>query len=376
MDHAYLSGLGHLAVDHGVTHWGVAPAGILQRARQALVDRAEAGLADTMQFTYRNPQRSTDPSQAVRGAQAVFVAALPYPADADEHAPTGQSGPDGAGPSGPPWRGEIARYAWADHGGTLRRALAAVVERLRADRFRAVAVADDNSLVDREAAYLAGLGWYGKNANLMLPGAGSWFVLGSVITTAPLPASHAPVADGCGSCRRCLDACPTGAIIAPGVVDARRCLSWVLQRPGDLPTDLRPAVGTRLYGCDDCQTACPPTVVFGRTRDRDRASAQRPDLADLCTSLPLVELLEWDDDAILAAWGRWYLADRDPRWVRRNAIVALGNALAGAGPAPAGDGAHRARARSVLAGYVDGIDPLLADHARWAIERAGSAGLA
>ena len=121
-------------------------------------------------------------------------------------------------------------------------------------------VADDNALVDREAAYRAGLGWYGKNANLLLPGEGSWFVLGSVVTDAPAAPPSRPrrCADGCGTCTRCLDGCPTGAIVAPGVVDARRCLAWLLQVEGAFPREHRVALGDRLYGCDDCQEVCPP----------------------------------------------------------------------------------------------------------------------
>src|SRR5436305_716267 len=88
------------------------------------------------------------------------------------------------------------------------------------------------------AAGLAGVGWCGKNANLLLPERGSWFVLGGVVTDAPLPETGPPVADGCGSCTRCIDACPTGAIVAPGVVDARRCLAWLVQAPGSFPEDL------------------------------------------------------------------------------------------------------------------------------------------
>src|SRR5690606_28594835 len=144
-------------------------------------------------------------------------------------------------------RGRVARYARADHYGELRAALRAVAGELKAAGWRARVLADDNALVDREAAYRAGLGWYGKNANLLLPGRGSWFVLGSVVTDAPLARTAEPVADGCGACTRCLDGCPTGAIVAPGVVDARRCLAWLLQVEGPFPREHRVVLGDRLY---------------------------------------------------------------------------------------------------------------------------------
>src|SRR5687767_2758322 len=159
-----------------------------------------------MEFTYRNPERSTDPSAAVRGARSVVVGARPYLVPEP--------------PPGDALHARVARYAWTDHYAPLREGLRAIAHRLRADGWRAVVFADDNSIVDREVAHQAGLGWFGKNANLLVEGAGSWFVLGCVITDAPLPAAAEVAADGCGSCRRCVDACPTGAIVAPGVVDA------------------------------------------------------------------------------------------------------------------------------------------------------------
>ena len=147
----------------------------------------------------------------------------------------------------------------------------AVARRLKLDGWRAVVFADDNSLVDREAAYRAGLGWYGKNANVLLPGLGSWFVLGAVVTDAPLAPATAPVEDGCGPCRRCLDGCPTDAIVAPGVVDARRCLAWLVQQPGSFPVEYRQALGPHLW-LRRLPEVCPPN------RRAERWPAARPPL--------------------------------------------------------------------------------------------------
>jgi epoxyqueuosine reductase len=342
-DQAYLQRLAALVEPFGVTHTGVAPADVLHRARTALHDRIDRGLTDGMQFTFKNVERSTDPRQAVRGARSVFVAARPYLL------------PDQERPAGPQAR--VGRYAWVDHYAPLRSALWDVAHHLRRDGYKAVAYADDNSIVDRDVAQLAGIGWFGKNANLLLPGAGSWFVLGCVVTTAELPVTSAAVPDGCGSCRRCLDGCPTGAIIEPGVIDASRCLAWVLQKPGTIPVHLREAVGDRIYGCDDCQEVCPPAVRFGPKRP-----ALAPDDATAVRAwLPVLHLLTATDDEVMATWGRWYLADRDPRWVRRNALVVLGNV---------GDPAD-ATVRQVLADYRAHPDPVLRDHAVWATERLG-----
>ena len=186
--------------------------------------------------------------------------------------------------SGAAATGVVARYASDDHYGPLRHALGVIAERLQRDGWQARVIADDNALVDREAARRAGLGWYGKNTNLLLPGLGSWFVLGSVVTDAPLPPAVELVADGCGACRRCLPACPTGALVAPGVLDARRCLAWLVQAPGVFPLEYRAALGDRLYGCDDCQEVCPENAAAvrivlaptGRRRRRRRRRKRWP----------------------------------------------------------------------------------------------------
>ncbi|HWL44148.1 MAG TPA: tRNA epoxyqueuosine(34) reductase QueG [Ilumatobacter sp.] len=331
-----------LAGQYGIEHLGVAPATVLARARTALTERKAAGLHAEMGFTYRNPERSTDPQRAVAEARSIIVAARAYRmADEPERPPSG------------PWA-SVARYAWADHYAPLRDGLRAIALRLRRSDQRAVAFADDNSLVDREVAYLAGLGWFGKNANILLPGAGSFFVLGSVVTTAVYPPGE-PVADGCGPCRRCLDGCPTAAIVAPGVVDANRCLAWLVQRPGTFPVEFREALGDRLYGCDECQTVCPPSVRKGPRR----GSAGTPDTPQAWVDV--LDLLDTDDATLIARHGRWYLADRDPRWWRRNALIVLGNTGDPADP----------RTRDVLGRYAASDDELLAEHARWALDRLG-----
>ena len=331
----------NIGISAGLDAVGIAPATPFHETRQHLFERKAAGLHGGMQFTYRNPVRSTDPSHAVRDAAALVVGARGY-----LRARLQQRDDRPAG--------RVARYSWRDHYQPLREKLQLIADRLGAAGYQAVVVADDNALVDREAAYRAGLGWYGKNANLLLPGRGSWFVLGSVVTDASLEPAAAPVPDGCGACRRCLDGCPTGAIVAPGVVDARRCLAWLVQQPGPFPLEYRAALGDRIYGCDDCQEVCPPNRMATRM-------AAPPD-SPVEAWVLLLELLSATDDELLARHGRWYIAGRDPRWLRRNALVALGNVGDRSDP----------RVTDALATFIAGPDPVLREHAIWAAQRLSS----
>ena len=323
---------------------GICDARPFNEARAAIEDRKTEGLAAGMQFTFRNPRRSTDPEATVAGARSLFVGARRY----DRQAPAGETG----GVSG-----RVARYSWVDHYGPLRDALGKVADRLRDDGWKAAVVADDNALVDRAAAVRAGLGWYGKNTNVLLPGAGSWFVLGSVVTDAPIAPieAPAPVEDGCGSCRRCLAACPTGALEPGGRLDARKCLAWLVQAPGPFPREYRAALGDRLYGCDDCQEVCPI--------NRRAAAADPPSPAEAGAQagVDVVELLASDDAAVLASVGRWYIPGREVRYVRRNAILVLGNT---------GD-PNKPAVRNTLAQVLTDPDPLLRAHGVWAAARLG-----
>lgn len=318
----------------GLDAIGVAGAHSFDDVRREIERRRDEGLHGGMQFTFRNPARSTDPTRILAGARSLVVGA--------RRTPAARLAEVGAG------RMRIAAYARHDHYADLRASLQVVAERLRSDGWLAIVVADDNSLVDRAAAVRAGVGWWGRNANVLVPGRGSWFVLGSVVTDAPLTPST-PLNDGCGTCRQCLDGCPTGAILDNGVIDARRCLAWLVQAPGPIPREFREALGGRLYGCDDCQEVCP----VGRP---ERTTDGREDLrADVESS----DVLDATDDELLERFGRWYIAERDPRYLRRNALVALGNTGSGTDP----NVVHRMRRA------LDDPDPLIRSHAVWAAGR-------
>ena len=343
---AYVDELRTLGLAAGLDAVGVASAEPFSAARRALIERKAAGLHGALHFTYGNPERATDPTRALPGARALVVGARSY----RRHARRPRAGRPLA---------RVASYAWADHYTPLRDALGHVARKLEADGWRARVLADDNALVDRAAATRAGLGWYGKNTNVLLPGRGSWFVVGSVITDAPLPAAAERVADGCGSCRRCLPACPTGALVAPGVLDARRCLAALVQAPGPFPVEFRVALGDRLYGCDDCQDVCPPN------RLGDRAEPPPPAGDGAGPWVPVLEVLSLSDDELLARFGRWYIPRREPRYLRRNALVVLGNV---------GDGSDPDVAAALRRAVVD-VDPVVRAHALWAADRLGRADL-
>jgi len=337
-------------VEAGIDRVGVAAVEVFEDTRRQLHSRKAAGLHGGMDFTYRNPDRSTDPSRLVGGARSLVVGALGYRRPEPSVAPPDQAVA----------RGRIARYAWWDVYGELAVRLVAGVEVLRSHGWRAVVVVDQNSLVDREAARRAGLGWYGRNANLLVPGRGSWFVLGTIATDAPLAAAT-PVESGCGACRACLSSCPTDAIVAPGIVDAGRCLAWLLQRPGVFPRQFRVALGVRIYGCDDCQEACPPnrTAPPGVTTGHDGGTALR-------ASLDIAELLVDDDAAVLAAARRWYVPGRRAAHLRRNALLVLGNGGEPTDP----------RVLALVGHALAGRDPLVRAHAVWAAARLGRPDLA
>lgn len=334
----------------GLDAVGVARAEPFVSTRADLEARQQAGLAADMAFTYKNPERSTSPQLLLRNAASLVVGARSY-----HRLPPAPPSTGGDADRDEPLVGSVGRYAWEDHYASLRAGLDAVAGHLRRHGHRAAVFVDGNHLVDREAAYRAGLGWYGKNTNLLLPDRGSWFVLGSVVTDAELPADQ-PQPDGCGSCRRCLDSCPTGALPAPGVLDANRCLAWLAQRPGCFPREFRVALHDRIYGCDDCQTVCPPN-----RREEQQVGLRAATGPAEGAWVPLLALLAADDDAVLQRWGRWYLHDRRTVAVRRNALLALGNVAS-----PSDE-----RVVRCLQDHLHHDDPVLRATAVWSARRLG-----
>lgn len=326
---------------HGLDRLGVCSADVFIETRVALRDRKEAGLAADMQFTYRNPDRSTDVSRSLPGARSIVVGALSYRRSAPP-SPQQSTG-----------NGRIGEYVWEPFYERLRDGLRAVALRLETDGWQTRILVDDNALVDRAAAHRAGIGWFGKNSNLLVPEKGSRFVLGSVVTDAPLAVQSDVVEDACGSCRRCIDSCPTGAIIDDGVIDARRCLAWLVQSAGTFPHEFRVALDDRIYGCDDCQATCPPNLLHDRHDSPKRTTGE--------THVEVAELLTLDDDQLVERFGVWYIPHREVRYVRRNALIVLANTA---------DPTHP-DTRELVTRYVNSSDEIERSHAVWAAHQLG-----
>lgn len=337
-----------IGLDAGLAAIGFASAAPFVAARRRIEANKASGYDAGMQFTYRNPERSTTPSRTLLAANTIVVGAWPYPRPSS----SGRTASSSTQPVG-----SVAAYAYEPYYEHLKGALDKISSRLEEDGYRAKIVVDDNALVDRAAAVRAGIGWIGKNSNVLIPGFGSWVVLGSVITDAHLEVGRVSDRD-CGACSKCIHSCPTDAIVAPGIVDGRRCLAWLLQAEGDFPLEFREALGTRIYGCDDCQEVCPPGANVGTVDALSEVSA--PDLLNILGS---------SDDSLLASYGHWYIPKRQPRYLRRNAIVCLGNT----NPGPS----LRREIEATLSAYLtpgSSGDPMLASHARWALDRLRSTG--
>jgi epoxyqueuosine reductase len=235
------------------------------------------GYAGEMAYLARTAGRRADVRAVVPGARSVIVTGTLY-----------NTVPPYADNEVPPAVARISRYAWGDdYHHLLKTRLDALVAWMRegsSEAFDARAYVDTGPVQERVYAQYAGLGWIGKNTCLINPELGSWLFLGEIISTLPLE-PDAPGLDQCAACTRCLEACPTGALVGPGVLDATRCISYLtIELRGEIPEPLRPALGNHVYGCDICQDVCPYNQAAPVSADpawQPRPGLDRPRLVDL-----------------------------------------------------------------------------------------------
>ena len=257
-------------------------------------------------------------------------------------------------------RGRVARYAWGDDYHDLLRIrvnqLAAWLE-ARVPGCRTRGVVDSAPIAERDFAWAAGLGWFGKNTMLIDPSAGSYFFLTAFLTDVPLPADDPLPTDHCGTCTACLDACPTGALPEPGVLDATRCISALtVEQQGPIPADLRAGMGDWIFGCDVCQEVCP----WNRHAPGSDEPGFQPRGGE--AALPLAGLLALDDSAFRARFKGSPIKRAKRSGLLRSAAIALGNR-----PDPA--------AFAELAAAARDDDPVIREAATWALGRWIEAGM-
>jgi epoxyqueuosine reductase len=360
----------------GFVHWGVSDID-LHDAEAGLLQWLEAGFHGEMDYMARHGLKRVRPDLLVPGTVSILMVALSYR-------------PPSSGWLDETWRelacedqANLSLYARGrDYHKVLRSRLQALGEALQRQlpglRFRAFC--DSAPVMEVELAQRAKLGWRGKNTLLLNRQSGSIFFLGSLFLNKAidqLPAllrgeaaeeASDASSDRCGTCRACLDVCPTKAIVAPYRLDARRCISYLtIENPGPIPVAFREAIGNRIYGCDDCQLVCPWNKFAVATPLEDFKT--RPAFVNLS----LTEALSWTEPQFLRHTegmairriGHW-------RW-QRNLVVALGNRLAnknaGKAPALAGKAAGEQEARRALASIRTQADPILAEHIEWALQR-------
>ena len=332
------------ALARGLGFDQVGVAGIALAEDEANLERWLAeGRHGGMEYMARHGRRRSRPDALVPGT--VRVISVRMAATAPDARPAPEVLADGE-------KGYVARYALGrDYHKLLRSRLAQLASRLEAEigAFGHRAFVDSAPVMEKPLARDAGLGWIGKHTNLINERAGSFFMLGELYTDLPLPVDTR-AKDRCGSCTACLPACPTGAITAPYELDARRCISYLtIEHHGPIPEALRPAIGNRIFGCDDCQLVCPWNKFARVAAEPDFRARHRLDEPDL------VELFGWSEaEYLVKTEGSALRRLGFRRWLR-NVAVALGNAP------------RSARAAAALSARADDADPVVREHVGWAL---------
>jgi len=296
-----------------------------------------------MDYMARHGTRRSRPATLVEGTIRIITARLDYWPGAAA---------DSAAVLGDPAKAYISRYALGrDYHKLMRRKLESLAQRIAAavGEFNYRVFTDSAPVLEVALATKSGLGWRGKNTLLLRRDAGSYFFLGEIYTDLPLPVTAAATAH-CGSCRACIDACPTGAIVAPYELDARRCISYLtIELKGSIPIDLRPLIGNRVYGCDDCQLVCPWNKYAQPTKEAGF------DVRNGLDDVELLSLFSWArDDFEQRMAGSAIHRIGYERWLR-NIAVGLGNAP------------YRADILAALRERLADATPLVTEHVQWAI---------
>jgi epoxyqueuosine reductase len=327
-----------LAREAGFDVVGIARVEDLGEDAARVTEWISAGRHGTMEYMARNADRRLDPGRILPGARSVVCVALNY----------GESPVDSK-----PWRGRIARYARGrDYHKVFTRRLSDFERRLE-EQFAGISTrhyVDTGPVLEKLWAERAGLGWRGKHTNLVSREWGSWLLLGEVLIDLDLEAD-ARGDDHCGTCTRCLDACPTNAFPRPYQLDANRCLSYLtIEHRGSIPVEFREALGDRVFGCDDCLEACP----WNRFA-REAHEAEFKPRPELIAPL-LTELVAMDEVEFLRRFAGTAVMRAKREGLARNACVALGNV--------GGPGAREA----LLRGLED-ASPIVREHAQWALDK-------
>ncbi len=323
-----------------------------------LHDWLQAGKQGEMAWLARNAEKRGEPNRVLAGAKTIISLAVSYATRAgwrvpgDEHAAVASRHPSPA-----TRHGLIARYArYPDYHDILAdklKTLTAFVNERGGATTRSLWYVDTGPILERDLAQRAGLGFVGKHTNLISRTLGNWIFLAEILTTLELD-PDAPEKNRCGSCFRCMTACPTQAITAPFQLDARLCISYLtIELKGSIPVELRPLIGNRIYGCDDCLAAC-PWNKFAR-----EGSLMKPHARADLTAPDLIELLQLDDAGFKQKFAGTPMLRTKRRGVLRNACVALGNV---------GDKS----ALPALRKACEDSEPLIAEHARWAVAQIES----
>jgi epoxyqueuosine reductase len=311
----------------------------------------DRGYAGDMHWMHRTAERRADVRAVVPGARSVIVTGTLYNTPSREAVSSAGAARDGA-------LGTIARYAGGDdYHQVLERRLAALLSWMREQveqPFDARVYVDTGPVQERVYAQYAGLGWIGKNSCLINPELGSYLFLGVIVCALPLEADTQGL-EQCGACTRCLDACPTAAIVEPGMVDSTRCISYLtIETRGPIPEALRPAIGARFYGCDVCQEVCPYNQP--PTHAADAVWEPREPL----TQPRLIDLWRLPDDELKALVRGTAMTRAQLVGLRRNLAVAIGNS---------GDADAVAALAVADPDRASLDDPLVQEHVAWALAR-------